>query len=192
MHKRNWILLGFALVVAAQLAVPAGMIVDREWTLRHGQLFKFKTRPVDPADAFRGRYIWLGLEPETIQLPDASTWSANQKAFAVVETDANGFATVKRLERTCPANEAAVPVCVSWWGSAKNEVHITWPGLDRYYMAEGKAPAAEKAYREHNRRATPSSCHVTVRVRGTHAVIENLFIDNQPIQEWLRTHGLKP
>ena len=190
MNKRNLILLGFVVLVAAQLAVPAWMIVDREWTLREGQVFKFRTRPVDPVDAFRGRYVWLGLQPETIDVPDTTKWRAHQKAFAVLGADTNGFAIVKRLERASPNDEPAVPVTVSWWGSSRSEVHINWEGLDRLYMNETKAPSAETAYRKHNSRAN-QSCHVTIRVRGTHAVIENLFIDDQPIRDWLRTHAGK-
>ena len=74
-----------------------------------------------------------------------------------------------------------------WPDAGAGAVHIAWPGLDRYYMTERKAPAAETAYREHNRRAA-QTCYVTVRVRGTRAVIENLFIDDQPIRDWLREH----
>jgi len=187
MNKRNLILLGFGLVVAAQLAVPAWMIAEREWTLREGQVFKFKTRPVDPADAFRGRYVWLSLEPESVRAPDARTWSYNQKGYAVLGADTNGFAIVKRLERVKPAGVPAVPVRAMWGSPNNTEVHINWPGLDRYYMSEDKAPAAETAYRKHNLRAN-QACYVTVRVRGTQAVIENLFIDDQPIREWLRSH----
>ena len=43
------------------------------------------------------------------------------------------------------------------------------------------------AYRAHSIH-TNQTCHVTVRVRGTSAVIENLFVENQPIHEWLREH----
>jgi len=186
MNKRNLILLGFVIVAAAQLAVPAWMIIEREWTLREGQVFKFKTRPVDPVDAFRGRYVWLSLEPDTAKVPDAMQWSYDQKAFAVLGTGTDGFAIVKSLDRVRPVNEPAV--LVRWWGHAeKGEVHINWPGLDRYYMTEGKAPAAETAYRDHSRR-TNQTCHVTVRVRGTVAVIENLFVEGQPVNVWLRDH----
>ena len=186
MHKRNWMLLGFVLVVAAQLAVPASLIIDREWTLHTGQVFKFKTRPVDPADAFRGRYVWLGLQPDRATVTDSSQWTYNQKAYAVLGVDTNGYAMVKRLEHRRPDDETAVPVCIAW-PDTKGVVHITWPGLDHYYMNEGQAPAAETAYRDHNRR-TNQTCYVTVRVRGTHAVTENLFFDDQPVQTWLRTH----
>ena len=187
MHKRILSLLSFGLLVVVQLTVPAGMILDRERTLREGQLFKFKTRPIDPADAFRERYVWLSLEPSTV--PYSSTnqpWGYNQKGFAVLATDTNGYACVKRLEHLRPAHETAVQVQVSDWGN-RNEAHLQWNGLDRYYMAEGKAPAAETAYRVHNLR-TNQTCSVTIRVRGAHAVIENLFVDDQPIHAWLRAH----
>ena len=184
---RKLLLIGFAVVVAAQLVVPAWMIMDHEQTLRTGQVFKFKTRPVDPADAFRGRYLWLSLEPNVIKVPDASQWHYNQKVFAVLGTDTNGFATVQRLERAMPRDEPVVPVHAMWADIKKGEVHINWSGLDRYYLTESKAPAAETAYREHSRR-TNQTCHVTIRIRGMRVVIENLFIQNTPIHDWLKTH----
>ena len=187
MNKRNLLLLGFAVVALAQLAVPAWMIVEHEGALQQGQVFKFRTRPVDPADAFRGRYVWLSLEPDAIRVPDVNNWAHDAKAFAVLGLDTNGFALVKRLDRAAPANEPAVAVRTLWPDAKDGVVHIAWPGLDRYYMTEGQAPAAETAYREHSRR-TNQTCHVTVRVRGTRAVIENLFIDDQPIHDWLREH----
>ena len=190
MSKRNWILLGFAVIAAAQLAVPAWMIVERERTLRYGQVFKFRTRPIDPVDAFRGRYVWLGLEPDKAKVPASSHWHYNQKAFAVLGADTNGFAFVKRLERVRPLNEPAVPVRARWFDDKKGVASIDWTGLDRYYMEEGKAPGAEAAYWQHTTR-TNRTCHVTVRVLGANAVIEDLFVEGQPIREWLRKHPAK-
>ena len=184
MNKPSWMLPVFALLAAAQLAVPARMIVAQERTLAAGAVFKFRTRPVDPADAFRGRYVWLSLEPVSVKVPDPDRWRRHHKAYAVLGTDSNGFATVLRLDRARPAGEPAVPVRTRWSDVPKGEVFIQWPGLDRYYMTERKAPAAEAAYREHSVR-TNRACHVTVRVREGHAAIENLFIEDQPILAWL-------
>jgi uncharacterized membrane-anchored protein len=101
-----------------------------------------------------------------------------------LEADSNGFAKVTRLDRALPASEPAIAVRTGWWESRSNVVHFSWP-LDRYYMQEKKAPAAESAYRAHSSR-TNRSCHVTVRVRGGNAVLEDLFIDDKPIREFLR------
>ncbi len=185
MNKRNSILLGLGVVIAAQLAVPAWMIIRHESTLREGKVFKFRTQPVDPADAFRGRYVLLRLEPGVVKVTNARQWHYNQKAFAVLGVDSNGFAIVESLERDAPAGKTALPIHVNWTEEKNGQVHIDWTGLDRFYMTEKKAPAAEEAYREHNR-ITNRSCHVTVRVRGGRAVIENLFIEDRPIRDWLK------
>ncbi len=187
MNRPSWILPVFVLAVVAQLAAPASMILSHERTLREGQVFKFKTRPVDPVDAFRGRYVWLSLEPNAIPVTDIHRWHRNQKAFAVLGTDSNGFAVVKRLDHAPAADEPTVQVRVRWTEVPSNRVHVVWDGLERYYMEEGKAPAAETAYRKHSVR-TNRACHVAVRVRGPHAVIESLFIEDQPIHAWLRDH----
>ena len=55
-----WIL--FAAAVVAQWAAPLSMIFRSERVLSGGQAFKFKTAPVDPVDAFRGRYIALNFD----------------------------------------------------------------------------------------------------------------------------------
>jgi uncharacterized membrane-anchored protein len=190
MSNRNLMLIVFSVAVAAQLAVPAWMIAGRERTMREGKTFKFRTRPVDPVDAFRGRYVWLSLEPGSVKVQDADKWMANQKAYAVLGTDSNGFAVVNRLDRAMPAGEPAVKVRVRWPNIQQKEVRVDWPGLDRYYMTEKKAPAAERAYWQHNVR-TNRTCHVTVRVSGNDAVIENLFIEEKPVSDWLKENAAR-
>lgn len=187
MSKRSLELVCFVLVVAAQLAVPAWMIIERERTLHEGEVFKFKTQPVDPADAFRGRYVWLQIDPNTVVLPAGESWNYRQKAFAVLGKGADGFTVVKRLSRTPPEDEPSLQVRAQWTDMKARTVHIEWTGMDRFYMTELKAPAAERAYREHSSRGK-QDCHVTIRVHGSCGVIENLFIGDQPIQAWLERH----
>ena len=188
MSKRSLVLIGFALAAAAQLAVPAWMIMERERTLSEGEVFRFKTQPVDPADAFRGRYVWLRLEPNTVALPAGESWNNREKAFAVLGQGADGFAVVKRLSRTRPEDEPSLQVRTQWMDMRERTMHIEWLGMDRFYMTELKAPEAERAYREHSSRGK-QDCHVTIRVHGSCGVIENLFIGDQPIQAWLKATG---
>ena len=62
---KSWRLIVFAVVAAAQLGVPASLMWKREQTLRHGSVWKFRTAPVDPIDAFRGRLIALEFDAES-------------------------------------------------------------------------------------------------------------------------------
>jgi len=52
-------------------------------------------------------------------------------------------------------------------------------------MDEHAAPAAEAAYREHNR-GEVRNVYVTVRVKDGNAVVEEFFISGMPIREFLR------
>jgi uncharacterized membrane-anchored protein len=186
--KSRWTLALFAIVATAHLAVPAGMILKREITLRHGRAYLFRTRPVDPYDAFRGRYVWLGFEQ------DHAPWHADKRAvyknkvYAVIEVAPDGFAVVREVRPQPPAVGEYLEVRVNHWGWNSDSVYFTMP-FDRYYMEETKAPAAEQAYWEHNRRGqTNQNTYAIVRIRNGESVLENLYVDGKPIAEFLRTH----
>src|SRR2546427_45739 len=57
--------------------------------------------------------------------------------------------------------------------------------FNRFWVTEKDAPAAEKAYRENSQR-TKQNAYMTVRVRNGDAALEQLYIDNQPLADYLR------
>jgi hypothetical protein len=178
--KASKLLLGcFALVAAAQLGVPAWMIVKHEKTLRTGELFKFHTMPVDPYDAFRGRYVSLRIEQNAVPIPAGAQWKNGQEVFALIETDTNGFSRLGELRATRPNGWPYLTVRVA---QVYGQTAYLGVPLDRYYMEESLAPVAEKAYREHAR-ASERNAYITVRIRDGFGVIENLWIDGVPIHE---------
>lgn len=171
----------FALVAVAQLGVPAWMVVNHEETLRTGELFKFRTMPVDPYDAFRGRYVSLRIETDALPIPSGEQWKNGQEVFALIETDATGFSKLGGLRAQRPDGRPYLTVRVNQIMGQTAYVRVP---LDRYYMEESLAPAAEKAYREHTR--TPErNAYITVRVRDGLGVIEDLCVDGVPIHEFV-------
>lgn len=175
----------FAFLVIAQLAVPAWMILSRERTLEHGEVYKFKTRPVDPYDPFRGRYVALGIEPDEAPVPKGPELHRNQKVYAILERDEEGFAQVSELSLTRPEGDNYIRVKVGY--VSDNSARLRWP-FDRYYMDEHQAPEAERVYRN-NSRSDEHNAHLTVRVREGSAVLEELFIEGVPIGEFLQQEG---
>ena len=167
----------FAALAAAQLAVPGWMVIRQELTLRDGRSFKLRTAPVDPYDAFRGRFVALSFQAAAV--PATEPWQRGQQVFAKLREGTDGFATVEELvaRPTAGANDA-VQVEVGWY-------RVVFP-FDRYYLEESKAPAAEEAYRIASRAERPA--WVTIRVRNGYAAIEELFIDGKPILQYLRDH----
>ena len=59
---KKYLILAFALMVGVQLLFPLKMIIEREIIITKGQTFLFKIRPIDPYDAFRGRYVSINYE----------------------------------------------------------------------------------------------------------------------------------
>lgn len=187
MNRKNTILSLFAVLVVVQLAVPLSMIQKREMTLRNGAQYKFRTAPVDPADAFRGRYVALRLDEQTVWVPEGTAFRHGQKAYAAVSNDVNGFARIGQLAADRPRVGTYVPVTVSYVYGTNAQIQLPF---DRYYMTETKAPQAEAAYWSHSRR-TNQTTYVTVRVLNGFAVLEELYIDDLPIKDFLKKEGGK-
>lgn len=167
----------FAALAAAQLGVPAFMIVRQQTTLREGRAFKLRTAPVDPYDAFRGRYVALSFTAEEFEVGD--TWKNGQRVFAVLREGEDGYAKVDRLlPQLRPGANDTIPVTVRWGK------RVAFP-FDRYYLEESTAPRAEKAYQAANRSGAQNAW-VTIRVRNGYAALEELFIDGKPIREYVR------
>jgi GDYXXLXY motif protein len=186
MIKATWMAAVFAVAATVQLAVPVGMIVQREATLRQGRAYKFRTRPVDPSDAFRGRYVWLGFEQDHAPWHGDALPVQGRKAYALIEESRDGYAVVQALTAKPPTTGEYLEVRVGYpgWGTNSGSTYFTLP-FDRYYMEEGKAPAAERAYWQHqNRRGqTNENTYAVVRIRNGDSVLENLYVGGKPIAE---------
>jgi uncharacterized membrane-anchored protein len=159
------------------------MIWRQEQTLRTGHVFKFQTEPVDPIDAFRGRYVALRFRSERIPLNCFAEAQSHDRLYAQLAANPEGWAEIARLSRTPTPDSFAVTV--QW--VADQEIHLTFP-FDRYYLEEKQAPRAEEAYRANNRRNDKNqhSTYVTVRVLNGHAALENLYLDDLSIHDYLR------
>ncbi|APG28781.1 hypothetical protein A7E78_13660 [Syntrophotalea acetylenivorans] len=177
-------LLGLALAILflLQLAVPASMIAGREMTLRHGKQYRFRTAPVDPYDPFRGRYVSLNLVASRVAHPEGMELARRQRVYALLAVDEEGFAYCRDLAVDPPTTGDYLAARVSWWN--KKHVDLKLP-FDRYYAEEDMAPEIERAYRSHSRR-DKQEAYITVRVRKGNGVLEELYIEDLPVSEYLR------
>ena len=183
----------FAVICVAQLAVPGWMIADRELTLRTGDLYKFRAEPVEPYDPFRGRYVRLRLSPTTAPAPQEGV-GYNHFVYCQIEEDEDGFVRFSASTLEPPRSGPYLKVQSLGIAPAGNAgstgepaappaIRVRLP-FDRYYMEEKLAPEAERVYRQVARERGASS-YITIRIRGGKAVIEELFIDDLPIRDYL-------
>jgi hypothetical protein len=180
----NTIKLALWIVLAvAQLALPAWTIVGEERILRQGRQIKLQTRPVDPADVFRGRYVALGFAVE--EVPRAlvrGEFQHGDTGYLELREGPNGFAEVVALHKEMPEGELVLRGEVNFL--TPETVGIQLP-FDRYYMDEHDAPQAEAVYRE---RALdePQESFVLLRVLRGRAAIEELYVGGKPVRDLLR------
>ena len=171
-----WIVLAIV-----QLSVPAWMIFGEERVLRDGRQLKLQTRPVDPADFFRGRYVALGFAVEQVSRELVrGEFDLEDVAYLELREGAEGFAEVVALHKEKPDVESLLKVKV-------NHVIPEWVGVElpfsRYYMDEHAAPQAEAVYRD--RASEPMETWVTVRVRHGRGVLEELYLGGKPVRQFL-------
>ena len=179
----------FVATALLQAAAPLSMIARREAVLRHGAQFRFKTAPVDPCDAMRGRYVALGIRPDTAPKPEGGQTAAapGQKVYALLGRDAEGFADITRLvtRRPVAGDFLAVRMAGEVYGQ-EGMVHIDLP-FDRYYMEESMAPRAESLYaKQAAGQDGEKAAYVTVRIKNGLGVIENLYIGGRRIEDALK------
>ena len=177
---KYWRLIVFALVAFAQFAVPGSLIWKREHTLRQGNAWKFRTAPVDPVDVFRGRYVALHFEVETQEISPPPNSNYSDKVFVTLKANAEGFAEINQVFATKPAGDDFIEAQLS--GKM-----VSLP-FDKYWVTERDAPAAETAYQNLSRRGNQNA-YVSVRVFRGDAAIEQLYLDNQPLGDYLRANA---
>ncbi len=177
---RNNLLIGLFLCLACvQIITPLSMITNRESILKSGAQFKFKTEPVDPYDAFRGRYVALRIQGNNAPAPKGVKLNSGQNVYALISNDEQGFAKITSLTTSRPAGSPYILAKVRY--IAGERVVLDLP-IDRYYMEEKSAPKAERLYREYSRRGNEDA-YVVIRVKNGLVVIEALYVGGKRIED---------
>ena len=175
----------FAVLAAVQVTVPVSQIWKHEDILATGRAYKFRTAPVDPYDAFRGRYVALGFAGTVTSIRAGDELGYRGHAYVGLEEGKDGFVRFKELSVMPPSAGDYLRVQYLWGNNTNASFALPF---DRFYMEETAAPKAESAYREFgNRRSqTNDQTYVVVRVKGGRGVIEDLFIKDKPVRSFLK------
>ena len=182
MDKQRSRLFLFGIFSVIVLLVPISMIVKQETVMQQGKEFRFRTRPVDPFDAFRGRFVALSIQETSAVKPSNLNLKHGQQVCAFIEEGRDGFAGFKDVALR---PKSGVPYLKCRVQSVSgNKVNLDVP-IDRYYMEESKAPAAEQLYFRHSRRNL-SEAYVVVAIKDGIPVIKKLYVGGKPIEEALK------
>lgn len=176
----------FIAVAVAQLVLLSWGVITRERVLRQGEVFLFRTAPVDPRDPFRGEYVRLDFAAERGRwvFPDSLDRSTT-RLHAVLAKDTAGHAQITHLRTTPPADGAYITVRPNQW-QGKVVYGVDLP-LDRYYLKEGEGPRTEDLLAgrfDDDRPEEPLPAVAVVRVLNGRAVLEDLVVGGRPLRQW--------
>ncbi len=195
-------ILVLALAAVLQLGAVGLMIHGREKVLAEGVEMKFVVAPVDPADPFRGRYVRLRFAGAEFKTQEKLPFAEGQPIHALLEADAQGYASVKALAAEPPAGGTPYVEIRRWWGGPDYRTNpetkksekcgwrygLTFP-FDRYYMNEKAAPEAERLYREAqraSRSADPDEMtrdnYLVVRILNGEVVPVELYLNGKTVE----------
>lgn len=184
MNGSNPRVLLLGLLCVAQLAVPGWMLIGRERVLAVGDSYRFECAPVDPVDFFRGRYVALGFKENPITVAEGVRFFPGQRVFVRVEVGPDGFARLRDPSSAPPPDGPFVRARVRRL-SGNRRLTLDLP-FDRYYVEEKIAREAARAYRDAVRaRGDAVPAWASVRILGGRAVLEQLYVDDVTLREYL-------
>jgi uncharacterized membrane-anchored protein len=176
---------GFILMVAAQWYVPLSMVYDAEKTNQEGVTYRFKTRPIDPSDPFRGKYITLHFDAQTYYPADTNElhFQRNQTVYALVSTDSTGFARIAKLLPEAPDGDTDYISATFRYGYRNYQgdaaIDLDLP-FQRFYVEESKAPEAERLYWT-SRDDSTKLCYADIKIRQGNAMLVDVMINDTSV-----------
>ncbi len=195
MKTRHVLLLAFAVLCFYQIYIPAKMVLDKETVINEGKTFRFKCKPIDPTDPFRGKYIVLRFEQDRFESDAQLAVEKDQLIYVSLETDSAGFAQVVDVTTEKPIDDIDFIIANCGYTTFSNNnivnkgnghssyLKIEYP-FDRYYMSENKALAAEQAYRDVNR-SEKIDAYALVKIENGKSVLEDVYLDEIPIKDYI-------
>jgi uncharacterized membrane-anchored protein len=167
-------------IVIAQAIVPLYLTVKSEIILAQGKEFKFRVRPVDPYDPFRGRYTSLGMMQSAADVlygvPEEGS------AYAVLQVK-DSFAETSYLTADRPAEGADyVQVRIDNINTynGKRTASFRYP-FDRIFYNEKIAPEIDKVFWSFR-----GIVYVTVFIKDGTANIGKLYFDGVEAEQYVK------
>ncbi|RDK84327.1 GDYXXLXY domain-containing protein [Marinirhabdus gelatinilytica] len=181
--NKLFISIGFAVMVLAQWFVPGKMILDQERVLAEGTSYKFRTRPIDPSDPLRGKYITLSYEMNKAKWIGEAPVNWKDNVYVYLKKDKNGFAQATQASNK-PLKTDQEYVVAQGYGVYNDSINFQL-SFTRFYMEESKAYPAELAVQQAASDSLLDNCYGLVFIKNGSAVLENVFVNDTPIKEYV-------
>ncbi len=202
--KKNLIYLSvFVIILLIQLGAITRIIIKQEDVVNTGSEFKFKCRPVDPYDIFRGRYVSLNFDEKEIQYEGGIQeldkkiaekgsryntdivyfWNSNIKVKIYLSADENGFAKLS-LNSSSDNDSNYIFVRPYRYDKTKKTLFFNLP-FNKFFTNEFNAPILERGYNNAAKENTKDTFAIVAIKNGKYAV-KDLYLENLPSKEFVK------
>jgi uncharacterized membrane-anchored protein len=179
---KNRIVLALVIIGLAQTAVLAGMVADRVRLLKTGREITLPIVPVDPRDLFRGEYVRLGYDINSVpaRVLKGPLPRPNAAFYVTLEHKPDGTWVPIKLARTWSEESSPDRVVLKARAmsgrlhqdpSNPNATNFVRYGIESYFVPEGEGPRLEALARDKKLAA-----RIAVDRNGN-AAIKGLLID---------------
>ncbi len=183
---KGLLIIVFIITLLAQWYIPASTIFSKQKVLKEGKVFYFKARPVDPEHPFKGRYLIMNFEAETMRIDSSLTAKNGQKAYAGIKAGTDNIASISSLSLHRPVagtDYLEVEIAYIDFLNDSRIAHLKFP-FREYYLKETNARKAEQIY-FHSVADPGSVTSAVVKVLNGEAVLTGIRIGDKEIQELL-------
>jgi len=176
---KKLIIPAFLLLIAAQIYVPASMIIDREKVISKGKVYLFETAPIDPRDPFRGQYVQLDFKEDSYIPSDIGLFSQGQEIYVHIQKDEADIAKIVKISKEQPTSNDYLKASIYYISNER--VYINYP-FERFYMEETKAPQAEKTLRQTSA-DDQRKAYAKIYVLQGESVLTDVLVDGKSLRE---------
>jgi len=166
------------LAVLAQLLVLAWMAGEREWIFRTGQVVYLRTAPIDPRDLFRGDFVRLQYEINSVRAehldPALRTAPAERKRHEIMYTrlqpageglyEATATTTTRPSEGVFIRGRTEDQWRMGWRGAGHTFVKY---GIEQLFVEQGAGQAIEKRRGTRDELQVPMEVEVAIGPSGS-------------------------
>jgi len=171
----------FVIMFTIQLIVPLSMIIEKEVVLNKGETIKFQVRPIDPYDAFRGKYLSIGIVENRV-ITNTENYREGQDVYASIVVDSDGFGKPAAINTEPYENEQYIKCKIDY--VSEDSVVLNFP-FDRFYINEEYSELGEELYSQYSS-GEKEDAYISVRISRGKSVLEKMFLSGIEINDFIK------
>ena len=184
--KNKYLLYVLCATTVMQICTLIYQISSYEYILNFGKTIMLRTRPIDPYDAFRGRYVALDLASvRTEKAKYSCKDNCEHIPFYISYTLENNESVINKISMQKPDNDLPylkLKPRVSRFYDEPDNLVFNYP-FDRLYMQEDIAMNVDR----YNREVFDRHVVVVIKAANGKGIVQDVLVDGTPLAEYVKT-----